>query len=238
MPPVLSVYPYGDAAVCAHVSAATPPRAWEVVHALAGYLERTGPPAILNTVPTYDTVFVEFDCAAADRHQVRQAIEVAFDALLCTEHRAGPEPRRFRVPVVYGGEHGPDLEFVASHLGLRPDELAAAHAGHVHSIRCLAGPVGGPMMAGPPLPSDVPRQRSPRTDVPAGAVLLAGRQAFLKTMRGPGGWQIVGRTPLSLIDLDADPLVPWRPGDEIRFVPIDPEQWPAWEGRRPAHDDG
>ncbi|MGH3749264.1 MAG: 5-oxoprolinase subunit B family protein [Micromonosporaceae bacterium] len=233
----IAVHPYGDSALYVEVIEGTDEQAWRLTHALAQTLREQAPPGVLNTVPTYDTIFIEFDLAATSHARVHSRILDVFHAVR-SEAGHTLASRRFVLPVVYGGDFGPDLVPVAQVLDMSTQALVERHTSHVHKIRCIAGPVGGPMMAAPQLPALVPRQSSPRARVPAGAILLAGRQGFVKTMDGPGGWQIIGRTPLQLISLDTDPLVPWRPGDDIRFDAIDESEWSRWEGRRPGADDG
>lgn len=227
------VHAYGEAALYVKVDGEDREQVWQATHALGERIARLEP--VLNVVPTYDTVFVEFDVTAADADSLRTTIEDVLSA--ASEARADTGGRRFTVPVAYGGEHGPDLARLANVMGMSEGALVRAHTLRPLPIRCLAGPLGGPMMSGPDLPCDVPRQTSPRPKVGAGSVLLAGRQSFIKTMDGPGGWQIIGTTPLRVIDLDDDPLVPWRPGDTIRFRAIAASEWAAHQGMRPVADD-
>ena len=230
-----TVHTYGEAALYVQVDGSNREDVWRATHAFARKVAKLGP--VLNVVPTYDTIFVEFDITMADSAALRGTI----DGLLRSpmpQPTASSNGRRFIVPVVYGGSRGPDLSRLADHMSMSEAALVEAHTQRALTIRCLAGPLGGPMMSGPALPHDVPRQTSPRAVVEAGSVLLAGRQSFIKTMDGPGGWQIIGATPLRLVDLAHDPLVPWRPGDSIQFRAIEESDWAAYEGERPGcHDD-
>ena len=223
-------HPYGEGALYVDLRGTDDEEVWRATHRLAARVQLL--PHILNVVPTYSTVFIEVDLAMSDLVTAQTLV----DALLHDDPGHGEalrEPRRFEIPVVYGGERGPDLTSVSHALGITEEAVIEAHSAHPLHVRCLAGPVGGPMMSGPDFPLPVPRQTSPRAFVEAGAVLLAGKQSFLKTMPGPGGWQIIGRTPLRLIDLGADPLVPWTAGDTIQFRPIAEAKWASWEGARP-----
>lgn len=220
----------GDSAVLTRAVRGDAERRWVVVHALADALEATRPDGVYGIVPTYDTLLVEFDCARTEHRAVRRAIA---DAAQRLDHSPGarPAPKRFVVPVVYGGEFGPDLPIVAEQLGLAEREVVALHSGVDLTVRCLGAPVGAPMMDGPAFGRPVPRLASPRTSVPAGSIAVAGRQAVVCPMRSPGGWPSLGRTPLRILDLDAEPLTPYRPGDRFRFAPIPPEQWADHDGR-------
>ena len=143
-----------------------------------------------------------------------------------------PAPRRFEVPVVYGGAYGPDLEKVAEQQNLSPEEIIALHTGKSYVIRCLGAPAGSPMMDGPDFPFPVPRLKDPRLSVPAGAVAVAGRQAVIAPAVAPGGWCVIGQTPLTVLDAMAEPLVPYVPGDLLRFHQIQPEEFAQYEGRK------
>ena len=128
-------------------------------------------------------------------------------------------PREFDVPVVYGGEYGPDLERVADQQGLATDDVIALHTASSYVIRCLGAPAGSPMMDGPDFPLPVPRLKDPRLSVPAGAVAVAGRQAVIAPAVAPGGWCVIGQTPLTVLNLakrTAGALPARRPAD---FIP-------------------
>ena len=220
----------GDSAVLTRAIRGDAERRWVVVHALADAIEAARPDGVYGIVPTYDTLLVEFDCARTEHRTIRRAIADAADRL---DHSPGarPAPKQFVVPVVYGGEFGPDLPIVAGQLGLTEREVVELHSGVDLTVRCLGAPVGAPMMDGPAFGTPVPRLASPRTSVPAGSIAVAGRQAVICPLRSPGGWPLLGRTPLRILDLDAEPLTPYRPGDRFRFAPIPPEQWAHHDGR-------
>ncbi|MET8977021.1 allophanate hydrolase subunit 1 [Streptomyces sp. NPDC004539] len=218
----------GDSALVAKAAGLAPEDAWHLVHALADALDAVELPGVHGLVPAYDALLVEFDCAATDHATVRRVLRREADRIGA---EPPPQPRRFVVPVVYGGEFGPDLGVVAGQLGIGEDEVVALHSGADLTVRCLGAPAGAPMMDGPPFPRPVPRLASPRTRVEPGAVAVAGRQAVICPMPSPGGWPLLGRTPVRVLDLDADPLTPYRPGDTFRFVPIAPGEWDDHTGR-------
>ncbi|MGY0060183.1 5-oxoprolinase subunit B family protein [Streptomyces sp. LZ34] len=214
----------GDSAVVVKAVGMGGDRAWQVVHALADAIEAARPGGVYGIVPTYDSLLVEFDALGTDHETVRRALRHEADRLGAGNLRP-PTARRFVVPVVYGGEHGPDLPVVAEQLGLTEREVVELHSGAPLTVRCFGAPAGAPMTDGPAFPRPVPRLASPRTSVPPGSIAVAGRQAVICPMRSPGGWPLLGRTPLRVLDLDSEPLTPYRPGDTFRFVPISPEQW-------------
>lgn len=221
---------YGDSAVLVTVRGGSQEERWRSTHAIATALRHHGHPAVLDVMPTYDTILVEFDCSLAHPADVTRTVHaVAADA---SPWAPDAGTRRFAVPVRYGGEHGPDLESLADELGLAPADVVNLHANRWYRIRCIGSPAGAPMTDGPDLPAPVRRLATPRVRVPEGTVAVAGRQANIYATSSPGGWRLLGRTPLRLFDVTADPPFPYRPGDEIRFFAIGDDEWSAYAGER------
>jgi KipI family sensor histidine kinase inhibitor len=226
----LDIHESGDAALRVVVRTGDAEADWVTAHSLAGWLAATGIEGIYGAVPTYDSVLIEFDPFLTSAGQVRSFVSIGMREL----EMAGPavrEPRRFEVPVVYGGEYGPDLERVATHQGLTVEDVVARHTAKTYVVRCLGAPAGSPMMDGPDFPYPVPRLKDPRLSVPAGAVSVAGRQAVIAPAVAPGGWCVIGQTPLTVLDAAREPLVPYLPGDELRFYPIREEDFGAFAGQ-------
>ncbi|MEU1985265.1 carboxyltransferase domain-containing protein [Nocardia sp. NPDC019395] len=216
----------GDSAVRIDARGAGREECWRVAHTVAAaldpYLEQY---AITGIIPAYDTLLIEFDCAVTDHQNIRDLLE-RLD--LAPEPAAAP--RRFDIPVVYGGDYGPDLEQVADHLELSPAEVIRLHGSTPLTMRCYGSPGGAPMLDGPAFPAPVPRRAVPRPHVPAGAVAVAGRQAVVSARPAPGGWPVIGRTPLTLVDPAADPISEFRPGDTFRFHAIAAAEWSRYAG--------
>ncbi len=228
MSTALRVAECGDAAVRVSCPGADREAAWQTVHALSAWLdERRHLHHIRGAIPTYDAVLVEFDAELTDHDTVQRLVRTA---AAHTRGRPGRTPNHFEVPVVYGGDHGPDLGRVAEQQGLDSGRVVAIHTAHALVMRCYGSPAGAPMLDGPRFPHPVPRLPSPRHSVPAGAVAVAGRQAVVSARQAPGGWCVLGRTPRTLIDVTRTPLAVFAPGDTFRFFPIRPEEWSAYEG--------
>ncbi|MFJ2813591.1 allophanate hydrolase subunit 1 [Streptomyces sp. NPDC087294] len=214
----------GDSALVARAVGADSEARWHLVHALADALDSYRLPGVQGVVPTYDQLLVEFDCADTDHDTLRALLWREASRIARTGTRTS-SPRRFVVPVVYGGEHGPDLPVVAEQLGISEREVIELHSGSDLTVRCLGAPAGAPMMDGPPFPAPVPRLASPRVHVEPGCVAVAGRQAVICPMPSPGGWPLLGRTPVRVLDLHSDPLTAYLPGDTFRFVAITADEW-------------
>ncbi|MDQ0769336.1 KipI family sensor histidine kinase inhibitor [Pseudarthrobacter defluvii] len=228
--PTLDIHESGDGALRVVAQSGDAEANWATVHSLADWLATAGIEGIHGAVPTYDSVLVEFDPYLTSARQVRAFVLLGMRQLELTG-TAARKPRRFEVPVVYGGAYGPDLERVAEHQGLDVKEVIARHTAKTYVIRCLGAPAGSPMMDGPDFPVPVPRLKDPRLSVPAGAVSVAGRQAVIAPATAPGGWCVLGQTPLSVLDVSRQPLVPYVPGDELRFYQIPAEDFENFAGK-------
>ncbi|WP_104060124.1 allophanate hydrolase subunit 1 [Arthrobacter sp. 4R501] len=225
----IEVYESGDAALRVVATSPDRERNWAAVHALATWLETADVDGVHGAVPTYDSVLVEFDPYVTSARQIRAFVLLGMRQL---DYVGAPArtPRQFDVPVVYGGEYGPDLQKVADHEGLSVAEIIALHTAKSYVIRCLGAPAGSPMMDGPDFPLPVPRLKDPRLSVPAGAVSVAGRQAVIAPASAPGGWCVIGQTPLTVLNPDKQPLVSYMPGDLLRFHEIPAAEFQRFAG--------
>lgn len=138
---------------------------------------------------------------------------------------AAGKGRRVEIPVVYGGEFGPDLEKIAEAAGLSCDAAAAVHAKPVYRVAAVGFSPGFPYLLGLPKVLHTSRRATPRTKVPAGSVGIGGAQSGVYPSESPGGWQLIGRTPLNLFTPTAEPPALLAPGDEVVFKPL--KKWPA-----------
>jgi KipI family sensor histidine kinase inhibitor len=181
---------------------------------LTGALE--GQRGILNLHPAFASVLVDFDprfhshadIEALARRRMESAVDEARSA------------RVVEIPVCYGGEFGPDLEDVARHAGLTPERVAELHAAADYRVYFVGFSTCFPYLGGLPPELATPRLSAPRKLVPAGSVAIGGSQAGIYPLASPGGWRIVGRTPLALFDPQSSPPPLLRMGDRVRFVPI------------------
>ena len=131
------------------------------------------------------------------------------------------QPRVVEVPVVYGGEFGPDLDFVSLHTRLPVEEVIRLHSGGEYPVYMIGFTPGFPYLGGMDGRLASPRLETPRTRIPMGSVGIAGEQTGIYPQESPGGWRIIGRTPLRLFDLQREPPCLLSPGDVVRFVPIE-----------------
>lgn len=185
--------------------------------------------AVVDAAPAEETVLVSFDGLMLEPEtamaEVRRALADGGSGVV---HE---EPRVVEVPVCYSAALGPDLEDVARRAGVSVERLIALHSGAEHVVRFLGFAPGFAYIAGNPAALAVPRLNSPRVRVPAGSVGLSGDRTGIYPREGPGGWRLIGRTPLRMFDAEREPAALLRAGDRVRFVPIDEAEFRRLGGR-------
>lgn len=180
-----------------------------------------------EVVPGLRSVLVELQ-SGADAGSVTVAID---QRLTSVADATLPRAARVRtIPVVYGGEHGPDLDDVAERAGLTSAQVVARHVAAEHRVLFLGFAPGFAYLGGLPEELDVPRLAAPRTRTPAGAVAVANGMTGIYPAPLPGGWRVIGRTPISLFDPRRDPPAYLAPGDAVRFEPAPAERWEELAG--------
>jgi KipI family sensor histidine kinase inhibitor len=186
-------------------------------------------PGVRDVVPAYGSFAVHFDPLRTDVVRLRQVVARAAAARPPrAEHdRMGP----VEIPVCYGGRFGPDLGAVAAWAGMDPHHVIAAHASREYRVFMLGFLPGFPYMASVDERIAMPRRDTPRTRVAAGSVGIAGPQTGVYSFDSPGGWQIIGRTPLVLFDAGNQPPALLAPGQRVRFRPVPSREF---EAMRPA----
>ncbi len=200
------------------------------VHIAAAMLRSAGLPGVVDIVPAFAALALIYapaiwaDDEGSPWQHLAEAVRAVFAAPppFENEHAATIE-----IPVLYGGEDGPDLESVARHCGLTPDEVVARHTAAGYRVAMLGFAPGFPYLLGLDRTLHTPRRANPRTRVPRGSVAIGGAQTGIYPSELPGGWQLLGRTPLRLFDPQRDPVCPLAPGDQVRFRVIDAAEFSA-----------
>jgi KipI family sensor histidine kinase inhibitor len=185
-------------------------------------VRRANWPGVRDVVPAFHSLAVYFDPLRADAERLRVSIEAAASA----SRDVDVTPSTLReVPVWYGGEHGPDLDGIAQSTGLSRDEVIAIHTAPTYCV-FMIGFTPGFAYLGPVDPRiATPRLATPRVRVPAGSVGIAGQQTGIYPSETPGGWRLIGRTPFRPFQpLRQEPFL-LKPGDAVRFVPIDAREY-------------
>ena len=193
-----------------------------LVRTLGLALESARVPGLIEVVPTYRSLGVQFDPLATSGAVLQGQIE----GVLAQMNPANlPPPRLVELPTVYGGEYGPDLPFVAEHADLPEAEVIRLHSEATYHVYMIGFSAGFAYLGGLPERLHTPRLPSPRTRTPKGSVAIGGSQTGAYPADTPGGWRIIGRTPVELFDPRREPPTPMLPGDQVRFVPIGPAEY-------------
>lgn len=175
---------------------------------------------IRNVHPAYTTVLVSFNPLLASYTTVRGLVESLLQKLDTFQPLS---PRTIEIPVCYGGSFGPDLTDVASHNHLTPDDVVRIHSSGEYLVYFLGFSPGFPYLGGLSEAIATPRLDTPRTKTPAGSVAIGGRQTGIYPISSPGGWRIIGRTPLRLFRPGGETPTLLQMGDVVRFLPISKE---------------
>lgn len=187
------------------------------VRAVAVMLDSMRPPGVVEVVPAYRSVLILYDPDLVDVPSLRAEVESLEHGL--DESLVAPA-RTVHIPVCYGGEFGPDIDFVAQTHGISVDDVIRIHSGAAYQIYMIGFTPGFPFLGGLPEALHTPRLETPRTRVPAGSVGIANNQTGIYPVESPGGWRLIGRTPLKLFDpAREDPFI-YKAGDMIKFESI------------------
>ena len=224
----MTLSPLGDAAVVLDLGPEIDEAAFARILALATALESNPPAGVTDVVPAFTTVTVFYDIARAGGY-----------GQLCAElkaraERAASRPpfaagRLIEIPVCYLDEFAPDLPQVAAHAGLAVNDIIALHSGVEYRVQAIGFVPGFPYLGGLPARLHTPRRATPRTQVPAGSVGIGGALTGVYPLATPGGWNLIGHTPLALFRTQEDPPALLRTGDRVKFKPISTEEFVAWK---------
>jgi inhibitor of KinA len=214
--------PAGEAALVVEFGETIDPAVNARVRHLLLAIEGARIRGVRDLVPTYRSLLVSYDPLAVGFDELRAHIE-SLERVAGTDSFA--PPRRVDIPTAYGGPFGPDLPFVASHNGLTEDEVVAIHSNTDYLVHMMGFSPGFAYLGGMSERIATPRLKTPRTVIPAGSVGIAQAQTGIYPVASPGGWQVIGQTPVSLFDPSRTPPVLVEAGDSIRFVPITPGEY-------------
>lgn len=228
--------PLGDGAVLLHFGDRIDAAVNAQVHAAARHLAALGLPGVIELVPAYASLAVVIDPAqwqadgATPAQQCIAALTRAFATPVAAA--AAESVATIDIPVCYGGEHGPDLAEAAARSGLSETAFAARHAAAGYRVAMLGFAAGFPYLLGLDAALQQPRRASPRTRVPAGSVAIGGLQTGIYPRELPGGWNLIGRTPLALFEAQATPPNRLAAGQRVRFRAIAADEFAALQTHR------
>ena len=209
--------PMGDRSLLVELGEKISPDVNRRVQELMLQLQQARLPGVREFAPGYRSLLVVFDPLTIAPSELKERItEVA-----AQQGSAGlPQAKLLTVPVFYGGDYGPDLEGVAGHLGISTDEVIRLHTETMYRVYMIGFTPGYPYMGELPAALAVPRRSSPRTRVPKGSVGIAQRQTGIYSVESPGGWQIIGWTPIELFDPARQLPSLLEMGDRVKFEAV------------------
>ncbi len=217
----------GDRAIFIEFGDSIDPDVNQRVRNLKLAIEKAGIPGVVESVPSYRSLLVYFEPLQVSATEFREAICNLLQSLTSREL---PKRRLIEIPVTYGGEFGPDLGLVASHNSLSTAEVVRIHSSARYLIYMIGFMPGFPYLGGMSPNIATPRKATPRLKIPAGSVGIAGNQTGIYPAESPGGWQIIGRTPLELFHPTREPTSILQAGDYLTFVSVTPEEFTIVKG--------
>jgi len=192
------------------------------VRSMAIIMEKESLKGVLEIIPTYRSLLIIYDPGTTNPIKLEKEI-LAFE-----EHLSQikiPPPDTVEIPVCYGGEFGPDIQFVAEHNSITKDDVVRIHSTAEYRIYMIGFTPGFPFLGGLPKELHTPRLETPRSFVPERSVGIANNQTGIYPLASPGGWQLIGKTPLKLFSPEhANPFI-YKVGDRIKFTPISAEDY-------------
>jgi len=238
LPPATQLFPLGDAAVVVQFGDAISPAMHRAIQAFGAYLARNPFAGLRECVPAFTTLTVYYDPWLVSDGGRYPPYEKVVETLHAGLAAAGPPAAitsagLVEIPVCYGGEFGPDLEFVARHTGLPTAEVIARHTTPEYLVHLIGFTPGFPYLGGLDTTLATPRLAQPRPRVPAGTVGIAGAQTGIYSLPTPGGWQLIGRTPRRLFDPAWAVPSLLHAGQTLRFVPISAAEYASSQQHEP-----
>jgi len=215
--------PFGDSALLIELGDTINLELNKKVLYLSEAIEKTEIAGVEEVVPTYRSLLVRYNPLKTTYEQLAFQIKDVERMLRSTNTKA--KAKTVIVPVVYGGEYGPDLTFVAQFHKLTEEEVIKLHSDRKYRVYMIGFVAGFPYLGEVPDEIATPRLETPRLKVPAGSVGIAEKQTGIYPCEAPGGWRIIGRTPLKLFNPNNQPPTLIKPGDNVKFKPISKEEF-------------
>ena len=216
----------GDRSVLVELGDDISPAVNQKVRELFVGLDQQPIAGILELVPGYRSLLVVYNPLRINIEKLQNTIEETFGQL---DNSQLPAPRTVEIPVVYGEKYGPDLEWVAEFQKITPGEVIRLHTRPIYQVYMIGFMPGYPYLGEVPDTLVTPRRKTPRTHVPKGSVAIAQKQTGIYPVESPGGWQIIGRTPINLFDPQQKSPSLLGMGDQIKFYAISKKDMLKWQ---------
>lgn len=228
-------YPQGDQAITVSFGDEINQELHEEIISLTKLLDLEPFPGMIEAVPSFTAVTIYYSPFDVKRKYLNLSIyeDVVMQIkqkLQSKKVSRNDPPTIITIPVCYGGEYGPDLTEVAQYHKLSESDVIRLHSNHEYVVYMVGFTPGFPYLGGMSEWLATPRKQTPRVAIPAGSVGIGGRQTGIYPLESPGGWQIIGRTPLQLFNYNKNEPTLLKAGDIVRFKPITAEQYDEWDG--------
>lgn len=231
--------PLSDESIVIDLGNEIDPEIQKQIQVIAVHLGTDPFPGMVEYIPAYTTLTILYDLAEVrsyrDQHEFHETtpyqlvvnwIDKRIDAV---SESSDTSSRLIHIPVCYGSDHGPDLGVVAEHNGLSEEEVKTIHVDRDYLVYMIGFAPGFPYVGGMAEEIATPRRDSPRVTIPAGSVGIAGKQTGVYPIETPGGWQLIGQTPIELFRPDKTSPSFLKPGDTVRFYPISETEYQNWK---------
>ena len=216
----------GDRSLLIELGDEVSPSINQRVQELFNGMELHKPEGVLELVPSYRSLLVIYDPLFISLDELKSRV---LDIRNTIDLSQVPETRTIKIPVVYGGEFGPDLEWVAEYHSIAPETVIGFHTQSIYRVYMIGFTPGYPYLGELPEAIATPRRETPRTNVPKGSVGIAQKQTGIYSVDSPGGWQIIGWTPVDLFDPEKKPPSLLLMGDRVHFFAITAEEAVRWQ---------
>ncbi len=214
--------PAGDAALVVEFGSEISDAINDKVQAMGKSILDAQLPGVREVIPTFRSLMVTFDPVQTHFSALCRKLKKLEKNCQISE---GTKKRVIKIPCCYGGAFGPDMADLAAHAGMSEQEVIAVHSGTDYRIYMMGFLPGFAYLGGLDKRLEMPRLKTPRVRILAGAVGIGGSQTGVYPLDSPGGWRLIGRTPLELYDPKHSPYILCHAGEYIRFVPISPEEY-------------
>ena len=221
MKPTIS--PVGDCAISIDFGQVIDPKINRQIRQVIEQIKVLQLDGIIELVPTYCALLVQYDAMVYTYSDICRILDPILQESVTDS--GNERVTIVEIPTIYGGEYGPDLGFVASHNHISEAEVVSIHSGTDYLVYMLGFIPGFTYLGGMDPRIATPRLSSPRTLIPAGSVGIAGEQTGTYPSDSPGGWQIIGRTPVTMYDMSKEKAALLSAGDYVRYVPIDEQEY-------------
>ena len=213
----------GDSAMIVELGNEISPLINSKIKKITAFLDSLNKDGIVDLLPTYRSIIIYFNPLKISKGEMEKLIigncDVNYDTLEDAEQDI------VEIPVIYGGEYGPDLDNIANTNSLTPEEVVDIHTSGEYLVYMLGFTAGFPYLGGMSKKIATPRLKEPRLKIPGGSVGIAGEQTGVYPLESPGGWQLLGRTPLELFNPNKENPCLLNVGEYIKFVPVDEKEY-------------